>query len=59
LLGSNKTSENAKSETANEMFCSVTGCSWLIELGLEIRPDQLVGEPAMLAPDNRRAATLE
>ncbi len=49
----------AKGETANEMFCPVTGRYLLIELGIEIMPGQLVGELAMLAPDNRRTATLE
>jgi hypothetical protein len=49
----------AKGETASEMFCPVTGSYRLIELGLEIKPGQLVGELAMLAPDNRRTATLE
>jgi CRP/FNR family transcriptional regulator, cyclic AMP receptor protein len=41
------------------MFCPVTGCYRLIELGLQIRPGQPVGELAMLAPDNRRTATFE
>jgi hypothetical protein len=49
----------AKGETANEMFCPVTGHYLLLELGLEVKPGQLVGELAMLAPDNRRTATLE
>jgi hypothetical protein len=49
----------AKGEPANEMFCPVTGRYLLTELGLEIKPGQLVGELAMLAPDNRRTATLE
>jgi hypothetical protein len=49
----------AKGETAGEMFCPVTGRFLLIELGLEVKPGQLVGELAMLAPDNRRTATLE
>jgi Cyclic nucleotide-binding domain len=49
----------AKGETASEMFCSVTGRYLLIELGIEVVPGQLVGELAMLAPDNRRTATLE
>ena len=49
----------AKGETANEMFCPVTGRYLLLELGLEVKPGQLVGELAMLAPDNRRTATLE
>ena len=49
----------AKGETASEMFCPVTGRYLLIELGIEVMPSQLVGELAMLAPDNRRTATLE
>jgi hypothetical protein len=49
----------AKGETASEMFCSVTGRYLLIELGIEVMPGQLVGELAMLSPDNRRTATLE
>jgi hypothetical protein len=49
----------AKGETANEMFCTVTGRYLLLELGLEVKPGQVVGELAMLAPDNRRTATLE
>jgi hypothetical protein len=49
----------AKGETADEMFCPVTGRYLLLELGIEIKPSQLVGELAMLAPDNRRTATLE
>jgi hypothetical protein len=49
----------AKGETANEMFCPVTGRYLLLELDLEVKPGQLVGELAMLAPENRRTATLE
>jgi Cyclic nucleotide-binding domain len=49
----------AKGETAKEMFCTVTGRYRLLELGIELKPGQLVGELAMLAPDNRRTATLE
>ena len=49
----------AKGEPANEMFCAVTGRYLLTELALEVKPGQLVGELAMLAPDNRRTATLE
>jgi hypothetical protein len=49
----------AKGEPASEMFCPVTGRYLLTELGLEVKPGQLVGELAMLAPDNRRTATLE
>jgi hypothetical protein len=49
----------AKGEEADEMFCTVTGRYQLIELGIEIERGQVVGELAMLAPDNRRTATLE
>jgi hypothetical protein len=49
----------AKGEAAFEMFYTMTGRYVLIELGIEIARDQVVGELAMLAPDNRRTATLE
>jgi hypothetical protein len=49
----------AKGETASEMFCPVTGRYRLIELGIEVKPGDLVGELAMLAPDNRRTASME
>jgi CRP/FNR family transcriptional regulator, cyclic AMP receptor protein len=49
----------AKGETAEEMFYTVTGRFRLIELGIDLAPGQVVGELAMLAPDNRRTATLE
>jgi CRP-like cAMP-binding protein len=41
------------------MFCTVTGRYLLLELGIELKPGQVVGELAMMAPDNRRTATLE
>jgi Cyclic nucleotide-binding domain len=49
----------AKGEPAHEMFCTVTGRYRLLELGIELQPGQVVGELGMLAPDNRRTATLE
>ncbi len=49
----------AKGEAADEMFCTVTGRYLLIELGIEIQTGEVVGELGMLAPDNRRTATLE
>jgi CRP/FNR family cyclic AMP-dependent transcriptional regulator len=49
----------AKGEEAHEMFCTVTGRYLLLELGIELKQGQVVGELAMLAPDNRRTATLE
>jgi len=49
----------AKGEAASEMFCTVSGRYRLLELGIELKSGQVVGELAMLAPDNRRTATLE
>jgi Cyclic nucleotide-binding domain len=49
----------AKGEAADEMFYTMSGRYALVELGIEIEPGHLVGELAMLAPDNRRTATLE
>jgi CRP/FNR family transcriptional regulator, cyclic AMP receptor protein len=48
-----------KGEPADRMFCTVTGRYRLRELGIELKPGEVVGELAMLAPDNRRTATLE
>jgi CRP-like cAMP-binding protein len=41
------------------MFYILTGRYVLVELGIEIAPSHLVGELGMLAPNNRRTATLE
>jgi len=49
----------AKGEPADEMFCTVTGRYVLVELGVEVERGEVVGELAMLSPDNRRTATLE
>lgn len=49
----------AKGETADAMYYTISGRYRLIELGMEIPPGEVVGELAMLAPDNRRTATLE
>jgi CRP/FNR family cyclic AMP-dependent transcriptional regulator len=48
-----------KGELADRMFCTVIGRYRLRELGIELKPGEVVGELAMLAPDNRRTATLE
>jgi CRP/FNR family transcriptional regulator, cyclic AMP receptor protein len=48
-----------KGEPADRMFCTVTGRYRLRELGIELKPGEVVGELAMLAPDNRRTASLE
>ncbi len=49
----------AKGEAADEMFYTMTGRYVLLEPGIEIETGHVVGELAMLAPDNRRTATLE
>jgi CRP/FNR family transcriptional regulator, cyclic AMP receptor protein len=49
----------ARGEPADRMFCTVTGRYRLRELGIELKSGEVVGELAMLAPDNRRTATLE
>jgi hypothetical protein len=49
----------AKGETADAMFYTMSGRFRLIELGVDVPRGELVGELAMLAPDNRRTATLE
>jgi Cyclic nucleotide-binding domain len=49
----------AKGEPADDMFCTVTGRYVLLELGVEVERGEVVGELAMLSPDNKRTATLE
>jgi hypothetical protein len=49
----------AKGEVADEMFYTMSGRYILVELGIELQPGQVVGELGMLAPDNKRTATLE
>ena len=49
----------AKGEPADAMFCTLTGRYVLLELGVEVERGEVVGELAMLSPDNKRTATLE
>jgi len=49
----------AKGETASCMYFTVTGRYRLRESAIEIAPGQVVGEMAMMAPENRRTQTLE
>jgi len=49
----------AKGEEAQEMFYTMSGRYVLVEPNIEIESGHVVGELAMLAPDNRRTATLE
>lgn len=48
-----------KGDAADEMYYTVTGKFRLPELGIEIAPGALVGEMGLLAPENRRTASLE
>ncbi|MES1155109.1 MAG: cyclic nucleotide-binding domain-containing protein [Pseudorhodoplanes sp.] len=48
-----------KDDRAEEMFFTVTGKFRVTELGVELPPGQIVGEMGLLAPDNRRTASLE
>ncbi len=45
--------------SADEMFYTVSGKFLLPELGIEIGHGRLVGELGLLAPENKRTATLE
>ena len=49
----------AKGEEADTMYYLMSGRYRLIELGVELGAGAVVGELAMLAPDNRRTATFE
>jgi hypothetical protein len=48
-----------KGDVADEMYYTVTGKFRLPELGIDIAPGALVGEMGLLAPENRRTASLE
>jgi CRP-like cAMP-binding protein len=48
-----------KGDVADEMYYTVSGKFLLPELGIEIAPGALVGEMGLLAPENRRTASLE
>ena len=48
-----------KGDQANEMFFTVSGKFRVIELGVDLPPGHIVGEMGLLAPDNRRTASVE
>jgi CRP-like cAMP-binding protein len=48
-----------KGDDASEMFYTVSGRFRLIEIDLHVPPGQLVGELALIAPDNKRTLTFE
>ena len=47
-----------KGDVADTMFYTVSGAFQLVESGLEVPPNRLVGELGLIAPDNRRTQTL-
>lgn len=49
----------AKGDTADEMYYTVSGKFLLTELGIELGEGRLVGEIGLLAPGNKRTASLE
>jgi CRP-like cAMP-binding protein len=49
----------SKGETANSLFVVVSGLCRLMESGIEISRDAIVGEFALISPDKTRAQTLQ
>ena len=48
-----------KDDHAEEMFYIVSGSCRVKELGLDLKPGQLVGEMGFLTPDHKRTGTVE
>jgi CRP/FNR family transcriptional regulator, cyclic AMP receptor protein len=48
-----------KGDPANVMFFVVSGRFRLLEIGIDIRPGEIVGELGLLAPDQARTGTLK
>jgi hypothetical protein len=48
-----------KDDHADEMFYIVSGTCRVKELGLDLKPGQLVGEMGFLTPDHKRTQTVE
>lgn len=48
-----------KDDHADEMFYIVSGTCRVKELGLDLKPGQLVGEMGFLTPDHKRTGTVE
>lgn len=49
----------AKGDTADEMYYTVSGRFLLTELGIALGDGRIVGEIGLLAPENKRTASLE
>ncbi len=48
-----------KGDQAGEMLFTVSGKFRVIEFGVDLPPGQIVGEMGLLAPDNKRTASVE
>jgi len=48
-----------KGDTAHELFFTASGKFIATEIGVELRPGQLVGELGFLSPENKRTQTVE
>jgi CRP-like cAMP-binding protein len=48
-----------KDDHADEMFYIVSGTCRVVELGLDLKPGQLVGEMGLLTPGHKRTQTVE
>jgi CRP/FNR family transcriptional regulator, cyclic AMP receptor protein len=48
-----------KGDVADAMFYSVSGRYRLIEMGIDVRAGEIVGEIGLVAPDNRRTQTFK
>lgn len=49
----------AKGDAADALFYPVSGRFILIEIGVEIKPGEVVGEMGMVTPENRRTQTFQ
>ncbi|MGI9423985.1 MAG: Crp/Fnr family transcriptional regulator [Hyphomicrobiaceae bacterium] len=48
-----------KGDLSSAVFYSVTGRYRLNEIGVDVRPGQMIGEIGLIAPDNKRTLTFE
>lgn len=47
-----------KGDVANEMFLTVTGTFLVVEIGIEVPPNRIMGELGFVAPKNKRTQTV-
>jgi len=48
-----------KGDVANEMFLTVTGKFLVVEIGIEVGPNRIMGELGFVAPKNKRTQTVQ